>query len=282
MAITRWEGSVDGGFTDNANWSNNASVDDGESIIPASATVPIDTDLDASGVKVDLFLTEKGCPIDIGTSGTGISIAADKVVHRGTGTLYYTAAQSASEVTDLIVLDSDNGTNALVLKDDGTSSTTRLVNIGGYATCSSAATNGLTILDNHATDATTVVENGFGTVADLFVSSGKVTVKTTATRIHCTGGVVYVENGGVGATCYVSGTGQLYYNSGTSGTIKIYVTGNGFVDFSGNIYGTTIDTLHAVGPGAKVNEGDGQMTFTNKSILAGASVTSTTGGSVGL
>ena len=282
MATTRWTGATDGGFTDNANWSGNTAADNDIAIIPAGATQTINDDLSAAGVDVDLLLIEKGCGIDVGTSGTYLSIAADKVVHRGTGTLYYNSAQSAGEVTDVIIIDSDNETDAAYLSDDGTSSITQLIAMGGAVTCTSAATNGLTKCNVCASDANLTVENGFGTVVDMWVSSGEAHIYETVTRLHVTGGVAYVYTGGTATSLYVSGSGTCVYNS-VGGTITYAnVTGSGFLDFSQS-NGQTVTNMDVLGPNAKVNQGDGQVTFTNTpNVIGGGSIYSTSGGSVGI
>lgn len=114
MATKVWD-SVSGNWNDAGSWDPaGVPVSDDEVIFPASATVAPTMGLDQSSVDLDVLRTEPGFVLNVGSAGMHLSIAADLIVHQGSGTLWHRSNSSSSH-TDQLVIDSPNWDNACTI-----------------------------------------------------------------------------------------------------------------------------------------------------------------------
>jgi len=115
---TTWFGTTDGDWTVAGNWGNgvpSSTAGDKDTVIYSkdavnAMTTNLDRTGDAAGAGLDLalFYVEEGAPLPIGTSGSPLTLAADKIVHRGTGAFYFKSSDgTGSLTTDNVIVDSD-------------------------------------------------------------------------------------------------------------------------------------------------------------------------------
>ena len=105
-----------------ANWSTGTKpAANGEAYIPDSLNTDVDTTLDQGTVDLDLLWIGPGFRNNVGTSGTSLAIAADLVVHNGTGGLYYDASKGGgSLITDEIrIMCANNSGFAVINSESG-------------------------------------------------------------------------------------------------------------------------------------------------------------------
>lgn len=286
MATTTWTGASSETFSDNANWTGNTPASGDVGIIPKTAANNIAGE-DRSGVNISKLSVQEGSTVQIGTSGTPLQIAGDLFVFRGQAPVYLQAATGTSDDVHMIFVDSPrrdaNSTPALTLTDDGTSNLLRMAVQSGYVLCGSAATNAIDRLEVCGPQATVSVESGFGTITDAFVTEGYLILDDAVTTLHlgASGRVLVNQADGQVITGHIFGS--MDYRSDETITLLNIFGPRGFTDFSMADRSITVTTTNVIGAGARINQGDGQVTFTNSpSIIGGGTIQSSTGGAFGL
>ena len=210
--ITVWQ-SADGDWDNNASWSGGVPPANGDTVIfPANNSVSVTSNQDGQGaVDLAALLIQPGYVGNIGSSGTHLIISADRIVHEGSGTLFYT---DGAGTTDNVIVNAVG--NAAAATFSGTS-LTRIVVLGGKVTLdgSIAAVANLEVSYVNAmqSDAEVIIENGAGTITTLLMSGGIVSSSAVITTAYVSGGIlIQVSTGGAITTLYCLG-GTVRYNT---------------------------------------------------------------------
>jgi len=215
---------------------------------------PPTSNMDAlAAIDLDLVHIGKGFTADIGSSGSPLEVSADKVIHQGSGTLYYLDGDGT---TDWMVIDSvASGTAAVVA---GT--ITQINAMRGLVQGTSDLT-GVAVL-SVAPSAAVVIDAGAGTVAFLLVDGGSGICSAVVTSLVMTSGKWTQEDEEI-VTAHIAG-GTVNYNSPAStGTlVTAYVGRQAIIDLTQNTKVKTITNLLAE-PGSDVRYHEDFTTITN-------------------
>jgi len=227
----------------------------------------------SDGLDDDLLLgtidITGGCAVNIGTSGTPIDMSAGKIVHRGTGTLYW--ASGASNPTGSVIIDSPAATAAVL------SGTTY-----GTITCIRGGTNlsGITNDFDLAVGGTAVVDVASdcgSTACDLVVTGGTVTSHIDWAVITMRGGRVVHDTIAAVELNILGGT--LAYNwrdltDDAADTIdgNVYVGGGGVLDLTRDGLNVVIAGDLTLLAGGTVRCYENQLTVEGKIIPAGGQI----------
>lgn len=270
MAQDIWQGTTSNWGTV-GNWSLGAApVSTNDVLFPATNSQDIDTSITTQdAIAVATMLIQSGCLINIGGSGNQLEIHATKVVHMGSGSVWYKSAQSAGGNTDLIVVNSPrlygtSGDPAMDLDDDGTSLINRLVVLRGYTRVAAAATGTIAKVEVCGIQAYLSTLAGAGTFTTFTQTSGLSNLNNNVTTLEAFGGICTYAAGTIGSKIVVGAGARLIYNSTTT-LPHVKVLPGGFVDFSKDLRSKTV-TLLEVLPGGGWDEGPGNVTFTTKSL----------------
>jgi len=98
MATTAWTGTVSDNWGTAANWTNGVPGSDDIAIISPDAVRHIKSGLTPGVTDLGLLYIAEGSNIEIGDAGNPLTLDADKVLHKGNGTLHY-AVKSDTVVT---------------------------------------------------------------------------------------------------------------------------------------------------------------------------------------
>jgi len=272
---------IDGDWENTSNWGATTPVDGDTVIIPNGVTASITTNVDQSGIDLALLQVDQGYPGNIGASGTPLKIAATKVVHRGSGTLYFFSGMNTAtvasnlETTDWVLVDSDGGAHI-----DGIS-ITRITAIKGTITL--AGSLGVTVHTNQtaALPADVEIAHRSNRSSDVQMTKNCASLASTGTMrimggytettgavpvMQISGGIVKHANGSAITTLTMTG-GYLQYNS-TSTLVTAHVFAGAVLDLSGNSLQKTITTLNVYSGGTVIMDTN-LVTVTNKNIFAG-------------
>lgn len=273
-----------------AAWSLGAVPTAGDTvIIPGDVSVSIVTNVDQSGLDLALLVTDQGYVGDIGASGAPLKIAADKVVHRGIGTLYYYSGEgTATQATDWIELDTDGGAHidginiTRITAEKGVITfAATMGNVSTNDSTNSVLTDQIEVAhrNNRASDVR-LTDNAAckASTGTMRIAGGQVTTAGAVPIMEIAGGIVTHNDGTAIATLMMTG-GYLYYNS-TSTLVTAHVFAGAVLDLSGNSLVKTITTLN-VYAGGKVIMDENLVTITNKNIQPGGlEVQPTSGGGI--
>lgn len=235
---TAWIGAVDGDWDEvtEGNWTNGKPATNGDEdtiIFLRTAINAPTTNLDriaddtGDGNRPALVYIEPGTPYDIGASGAALKVKAIKVVHKGSGTLFY-ESKGNTEQTDEIIINSPNHTNAAQIDDDGTHPVTRIAVTSGKVTLAAGmqtiAKLDIAFFNNPATDAEVIVgTEAANVITQLTMAGGTLTSDMECTNVTITGGTATITHGDV---------------------TDLIITGGTYVY---KVSGGTIENLHAIG-----------------------------------
>lgn len=110
---TSWAGGISGDWGVAANWTNGVPAAGDTVIFPSTATRDVTAGLAQGAIDLLLLRVVNGCPVNIGLPGSPLVIAAEKVVHRGSGTFYFQTSQNL--LGDEVIVNSPNLTGAMYL-----------------------------------------------------------------------------------------------------------------------------------------------------------------------
>lgn len=266
-----------------ANFSLGAvPVDDNHVIAPAAVTASI-TGIDQTLIDLEYLEFARGYRGNIGASGNPLIIDADKLIHRGSGTLWHESTATALGGADWIVIDSDN-VSSLAANIAG--AVTHRVSVRkGQVTL--AATLGSTTLPNQvdvsyrnnpSDDATVTINCALLAntgILNMMAGLCTITVGGAAAAafpiVNITGGTLtFTNNGGatdVITTAYIGGTGVLRYNT-INAMVTAYILKGGTLDLLQNDVAKTIGTVHLF-PGGRLIYDPDVTTITTLNDLGG-------------
>ncbi len=259
MATRVWQSS-DGDWDNAASWTGaTVPVSNDVVIFPSNNSVSVTSNQGGqTAVDLDALIIHPSYNGDIGTSGTPLLISADKVLHEGTGTLYYTDGDGT---TDHVIVNSTNRTDAAVFS--GTS-LSRITALRGKITLDSSLA-ALALLEvgyftSRSSDANVVIETAAGAITDCYMSGGQVDCGAAVTNLYQSAGKFIQNEAAVSAitNIYQFG-GQCVYNTDQNITLANILGGE--LDFSQNARQLTIALLK-VWPGAKVINPTDRITVT--------------------
>jgi hypothetical protein len=201
MALARWLG-VDANWNNTSNWSTGAAPTSSDSVYFPAGSQSVTTNMDQTLVNLLGLETAPDYTGDIGASGAPLRVTCDKVVHRGTGTIYYTDENSGgnTENTDVIIVNTPgNLTNSFVLTANG------------------AADDAIDVLIVHAGKVTTSAT----AVTDIFVTIDPTGPLSTASVSSSTDSSIWhINHGNITFTASVGALGKLHIKGGNvSGVI---------------------------------------------------------------
>lgn len=248
MATRTWNGSTSGDWSLAANWSA-ATVPIAADNVIIPAGTPAITSFSVAGsqnITLAKMTVEKGYLNDIGGSGNPLTVTfSSRLVHRGSGTLWF--KDGSSSATALIVINSDNTTNAAQLDCDSTggSTTKILVRKGKVTIAGTSNTYGeieVTYRDSPSTDSVLDISSGSVTVTLLKQNAGTITSAATVTTAILSGGKLTQTGSTVITTAYIVG-GYLLANNNGATTVTTCNLMQGTLDLKGNSLEKTITTL---------------------------------------
>jgi len=263
MATRVWQSS-DGNWGNTASWTGAAvPVSNDIVIFPENNAVSVTSGLSQAAVDLDALITKPGYIGNIGSSGTHLSISADRVLHEGSGTLYYTDGDGT---TDLVIVNALGNVAAAVFSGTALS---RIVLLAGKTTldASLAALTDLEIgfVNSPQSDAECVIENGAGTITNLLMSGGVVSSSAVITNAHLNAGILTQESVAGAITNLFLAGGICRYK--TSTTLVLAQLLAGVLDCR-EARSLTISTLR-VHPGARALVPEDMVTVTAGGALLG-------------
>lgn len=192
MANCIWTGTTDGDWSDAGNWSGAVPVGNDSVFFTGEYSVAVDQGLDQGGVDLDLLYIHPSFNKPIGTSGSPLLIASDKIIHMGQAGLFVESDANGAgmQIDEAIIMCATKdvpveiGGNAA---DKGEIQTVRIIrgNVTLKSNCNWHASGHLEIgyISNRETDATvTVLHDGVtpaNTTIPTYVQNGG-TVKAEA------------------------------------------------------------------------------------------------------
>lgn len=241
---TSWNGSVDGDWERDANWSNDAPNTDSSNdtlIFPSNAIRPPTINLDRSGdntstgLEPELVYIQSGANYGVGQFGNELTMRAKKVLHRGNGTLHYKSGGTSGNDTLDVTINSRNTEDAAVLTTNGVSRFVR-IGVGGGSVVIAL---GVTTLDQlHVVGddptASVVLSAGSGKVVLLTQDGGTIESNLDVAPLPPGGGMAIIRNG-------------LLILNGPAYQMTLQVAG-GEVAYNviGPPVGGIVETLHAI------------------------------------
>lgn len=168
-ALDIWK-SADGAWDNVASWESGVVPEAGDWVIfPANNTVSVTSGLDQDGILLASLITQPGYTGDIGLSGTHLQISATRVLHEGSGRLYFT--DTADPGSDLII----NSPNGAVISGANVG---KIIVFRGNVTLDSSlsAIDALmvTYLGSQASDAVVTVQDSAGTITAVLMNGGSI------------------------------------------------------------------------------------------------------------
>lgn len=169
MALDVWK-SADGNWGVGASWASGfVPVNNDVVIFPANNTVSVTSGLDQDGVGLDAIIIQPGYVGDLGLSGTHLQISAARVLHEGSGRLYFTDTDDPG--SDLII----NSPNGAVISGADVG---KVIVFRGNVTLDSSlsAIDALmvTYLASQASDAVVTIQDSAGTITAVLMNGGTV------------------------------------------------------------------------------------------------------------
>lgn len=219
MALDHYEGS--NGSWEDANFeSGTKPVDGGSLMVPNTVGVKING-TDQNGINLAYLEFQGGYLFDVGASGNELKLDADKILHAGSGTLYFKSDGAATNVgtTDWVIIDSDNPVNAAELDGD---EITRVSVKKGTVTLKPSlgdsvkpAIIDVLYRDNPASDAHVIINCDMLTNVGILRQTGGVCdlKGSVYPAVVCMGGVLNIENEGATAGATIIG-GTTFTNYG--------------------------------------------------------------------
>jgi len=167
-----------------ANWSTGTNpAANGEAYIPESLATDVDQDLDEGTIDLNLLWISPGFKHNIGASSNELKIAADLVVHNGTGELHYDCSLGAGSalITDEMRIMCANNTGKAFLDSEESDLGTwgKLVVARGEVVCAgtmkwaAGAIVEVGFIDDPLTDASLTMQSNANTLAIYNQKAGK-------------------------------------------------------------------------------------------------------------
>ena len=237
MAIPNWTGAIDGDWEKVGNWSTGVLPVDGDSVhVLPTATNDMTTNLDrtgdtaGAGLDLALFDAHEDSTVNIGTSGSPLKLAADKLIHRGRGLLYFESDDGTGGLTtDRVIIDSDIGA---VITQAGAAITALECLRGRTDVTVSAAMGRLFVVRGLRGPAPTVNIDGTAVITIFAHSAGTVNYSSSGATLvlSLSGGVFSYTSPGADIT-------QVYQTGGT-----LELRGPGSIGDVYWLHGGTLDT----------------------------------------
>jgi hypothetical protein len=186
MGIFTWTGSIDGDYSDANNWSPaGGPPGTGDSaIVDDASTQDMDSGFAQAAQLLDLLWLLPGSTISIGSSGNELNIGASRVLHQGSGSLWFTSANTGTD-TDLIIIDSSNTSNAATIDAAASSGVTEVQVVSGNVTLTGSvlALTTLAIGESgtNGNNAVVTLSASAGTTTTVVMSAGFLTASSTIT-----------------------------------------------------------------------------------------------------
>lgn len=229
-------GNGDGDWSNAANWSGAVPVTNDNVYFTGTYNASVTTGMDQGGVDLDLLYIHESYSADVGSSGSPLLIAADKIIHAGQGGLFVESdANAAALLIDDILIMCANPSALVEIggnpADKGEVQTVRILrgNVTMKANINYHASAHMEIgyIDSRETDATVAILHDSGTPANTTLPTyiqvgGKVQCNAILTDAEVFGGELTKEEAAI-ATLDLRG-GRCNYNH-TAGT-----TANVFAD----------------------------------------------------
>lgn len=186
---------VDDDWENINNWSEGSIPVNGEQVvIPGTATNSLTTNMDQTGLGTGLRLASLTIHDDyvgdVGTSGTPLKCTiSGRLIHRGRGTLYFTAEEgSASTTTTEVIIDSPNSNDAAVIVVPDSNAIKWLEVLRGRVTLTTGSASG-TVTDTHIAGTAHVTVAADSLTNRVVVSGGQIDNSAAAMeRALCSGG----------------------------------------------------------------------------------------------
>ncbi len=241
LAVTHFQGGT-GDWGDDANWSLVEPVSNQTAIIDAG-TVNVSAGLDNTAVDLDLLWISPGYSGDIGSSGGRLIIAADLIVHLGSGELWlYAEDNSAGLSIDRVVVCAANP-STIVNIDGDAGALDHVQVLRGSVTLPERPNTLLEVgyKTNRASDANVTLPASAGTTAEVMQDGGTLTSDDVITLFNFYGGRCTHGTGAI-TTLNAMGPGAIVYNS-TSTLVTARVGNGATLDLMQNHEQKTITTL---------------------------------------
>lgn len=267
-----WQ-SVDGNWNTLGSWSEgHVPLVTERVIFPSGQTQSVTAGLDQSGVPVVLGLLQidEGYSGDIGGSGSPLIISATKLVHQGSGVLWF----EDDVATPHIIIDAPQPTSQVAANIDGTD-IGRITCMRGKTVISANITAAPDILEcgfagNLSSDVELVVTAEAPTMPLLLVFGGRVTANSEVTQVIQGAGTLIKELTDI-ITLYLMGGLCVYNVEDVAATPFNFFTAYveaGTLDFTRVSKTTGVENL-TVYPRGTVLRNEDLVTITNKYELGG-------------
>lgn len=258
MATIYWTGAAgDGNWNTVTNWSGGAlPVNDDVVYVSRSALTGMWLNLDrtgdtaGAGLDLNLFEIEEGFAHDIGTPNIYLQMAADEVMDRGSGNVYYKSDDGTSNIdTDLVTVRKPSADGTFHLTDEGSggsSNVAQLRVVGGRTVFAGGLTLPLAYLAPLAEAETfTRLETASNTaITSLYMSGGFCRYRASASSSLYQGGgqvVLGDENASQTFSTLIQSGGHVSIASGCN-----YVQVNNYTGLGGHFDGTTPTSYQSV------------------------------------
>ncbi len=188
MATTHFQGGT-GDWGDNANWSGSEPVSTDTAIIDAGS-VTVNAGLGNTAVDLALLWISPGYTGNIGSSGGRLEIAADLIVHLGSGELWLKCADNSAglSVDRMVICTANPSTVVNVSGDAGALDHVQVLR--GTVTMSERPNTLLEVgyKTSKGSDANVTVAAGAGVTADVIQNGGTLTTNDEITTMNFFGG----------------------------------------------------------------------------------------------
>lgn len=268
MATTPiWQGG-DGNWNTGSNWSTGSAPGaDNNVVFDGSTNVSVTTVPSTTTTNIALLQTDRTYSGDLGGSGNEIVLLADKIIHEGTGTLWWNSNTGTSK-TDSIVVNSTNTTNAATIGGDEVEYIT--VN-GGRVTISGSLSTDCNLIIG-SSGIVDVTANGSLTASTLTMGGGICNSNIDWSSAVVSGGTFTQATTEVASLTCTGGTCYLNFRdpSGSEITGDLIVQNTGVVDLTqNNAGGFLIDGSLFVTGGGTLRFFQGQLTVTGNIVTTG-------------
>lgn len=246
MSDKTWAVGTSGDWSNAANWDPGGVPVSGDKVLlPSRTNVAITTGLSQGAVDLDLLFVEDGYTKDIATSSTALTISADKIIHRGKGTLYL--AKGTAAIDEIVVAHTGSNQNLALSYTGG--GTAKLIASKGRI---SIPTLGDTIGELIIVDADMTVAGADATITTIWQAGGTLTIGegiNLATAIVSAGVLNAGGDGYEGAGVILHMSGGIVNWDGLSTDLEapILDIGNilgGLLNLTRNSLSKTIRTLN--------------------------------------
>lgn len=271
---TTWFGTVDGDWTVAGNWDNGqpSTVADKDTVIYSKDAVnAMTTNLDRTvdngtvGQNLALFYVEEGAKLPIGSTGSPLILAADKIVNRGTGQFNFLSkdGSAGSLTTANVIIDTDRtDSDAMILDDANGATVDRLEVFKGRVNLKSTMTTVNTAVFSYRTSPLTdVIANieaaGSALFTTFYMNGGRVTNARSVGELRIGGGTL--KQGAQVSRYSVFGGTVIHTDNANIATMALF---GGVMDLRG-VKGPLLITDLYMASGARLLYNKDIVTITN-------------------